>query len=121
MPKETVTIAYVNQPKEGKKMGSIKTANGQYFNVYPDKLNLFEVGQTYAIEYDSREFQGKMYHNVKSVSPSSPTRQNNITADRPNRIERQHSQEMAVMFARLKLHSHGQHLTTNGFHTLTEW
>src|SRR5437016_10598295 len=99
MPKETVTIAYVNQPKEGKKMGSIKTTNGQYFNVYLDKLGLFGVGQTYEIEYGSREFQGKMYHNVKSVSlpimvNNAPgfgrvfPPNNSSVIDRSNRIER---------------------------------
>ena len=32
-------IAYVNPPKPGKKMGSIKTADGEFYNVWPDKLH----------------------------------------------------------------------------------
>ena len=47
----TVTVQYVNDPKPGKKMGSIKTAEMGYFGVYPDKLKLFEQGKTYSVEY----------------------------------------------------------------------
>ena len=44
MPKETVTIAYVNQPKEGKKMGSIKTENGKVamFFSSPKRLDVLQ-------------------------------------------------------------------------------
>lgn len=50
MPTATVTVSYVNPPKPGKKMGSIKCGD-VYYGVWPDKLSLFQAGQTYNIEY----------------------------------------------------------------------
>ncbi len=54
MPIETVCVQYVNEPREGKKQGSIKTDDGRYFNVWPEKLELYTAGMTYEIEYDAK-------------------------------------------------------------------
>lgn len=51
MPTASIVVGYVNQPKEGKKMGSIKTKDGAYYNVWPDKLGQFQPGNSYDIEY----------------------------------------------------------------------
>lgn len=62
MQTTTVTVQYVNQPKPGKKMGSIKASDGKYYNVWPDKLPLFSEGSTYTINYTEdngfRTFKG---------------------------------------------------------------
>jgi hypothetical protein len=65
MPTATVEVAYVNEPKPGKKMGSIKATNGTYYGVWPDKLNLFEPGRTYEIIYTTSE---SGFHNFKSMA-----------------------------------------------------
>ena len=65
MATATVTVKFVNQPREGKKKGNIKTADGQQYGVWADKLSQFQPGKTYEIEYESEEWQGKTYHNVK--------------------------------------------------------
>jgi hypothetical protein len=52
MPVADITVKYVNPPRPGKKMGSIKTTGDEYYNVWPDKLGLFNAGQNYNIEYD---------------------------------------------------------------------
>lgn len=68
----TVEVEYVNEPKPGKKMGSIKTTDGTYFSVYPDKLEGFKPKGRYEIEYDSSDFKGKTYHRVlRTVSDLS--------------------------------------------------
>lgn len=51
MAQATIKVAYVNPPKPGKKLGSIKDENGNYYGVWPDKLSLFEPGRTYTIEF----------------------------------------------------------------------
>lgn len=61
----TVTVKFVNQPKDGKKKGSIKTMDGQTYGVWADKLNQFQQGKTYELEYESEEWQGKTYLNAK--------------------------------------------------------
>jgi hypothetical protein len=68
----TVEIQYVNPPKPGKKMGSIKTKDGTYYNVWPDKLHLFQPGQTQMIEYQERSngSGGKFLTAVGVVNPA---------------------------------------------------
>lgn len=50
MPIATVTAQFVNQPKEGKRFGSIKTEIG-YIGVKPSDLSQFVKGQKYEVEY----------------------------------------------------------------------
>jgi len=66
MPNATVTVAYVNPPKPGKKMGSIKDTNDEYYGVYPEKLSLFQKGGTYEIDY---LVQGD-FKKVRDVKPA---------------------------------------------------
>jgi hypothetical protein len=66
----TIRIKYVNQPREGKKMGSIKGDDGTIIGVYPDKLNLFQQGQTYTVEYDEGEGGFKR---LKRIVPGAPS------------------------------------------------
>lgn len=51
MTTATVTVKFVNQPKQGKKMGSIRTQELGFINVWPDKLSNFVAGQKYTIDY----------------------------------------------------------------------
>lgn len=53
MTMETIVVQYVNQPKPGKKMGSIKTRDGRYFGCWPDKLALFNPGGEYVVETET--------------------------------------------------------------------
>ena len=48
-----VTIQYVNDPKPGKKMGSIKTAELGYFGVFPNMLRQFSTNEVCRVEYES--------------------------------------------------------------------
>jgi len=63
----TVTVAYVNPPAEGKKQGNIKTDGGDYYGVAPAMLGQFSKGGKYEITYESRDYNGKTYHTVKTV------------------------------------------------------
>jgi len=47
----TITVKYVNAPKEGKSRGSIKGTNNEFFGVPANKLSQFEPGMTYDIRY----------------------------------------------------------------------
>lgn len=66
----TVQVRYVNRPKPGKKMGSIKTADDVYFSVHPSKLGYFQPGGTYDIEYSSREYNGTVFYTVENIANS---------------------------------------------------
>lgn len=71
----SVKVAYVNPPKPGKKMGSIKDESGNYYGVWPDKLGQFSVGGTYNIEYETGTFNGRETRTLKRVLdvPGAPT------------------------------------------------
>jgi hypothetical protein len=70
MPTATVTVRWVNQPKEGRKLGSIKTDDNQLFGVWPETLGEFKPNGIYEIEYTERHFDdGKIYKTVKTVAP----------------------------------------------------
>lgn len=61
----TVTVAFVNPPKGTAKKGTIKGKDGAIYGVWADKLNQFQPGKTYQIEYETSEYQGKNYTTVK--------------------------------------------------------
>jgi len=76
MPTEQVTIAYVNPPKPGKKQGSIKTEDGRYFGVWPDKLGGFQKGMTCTIDYEvstASDGSGRQFYNLKNAYTSLGT------------------------------------------------
>lgn len=67
MPSLTATVAYVNDPKPGKKNGSIKLGDGTYLGVRPNMLSQFSAGKTYDIEYEEHDYQGQTYKTVKTA------------------------------------------------------
>jgi len=72
--KATVTVDYVNPPKEGKRFGSIKSKDGVYYGVRQGQLGEFQKGGTYEIEYDEEQGRdGKIWKTVKAVKSASIT------------------------------------------------
>ena len=72
MTTETVTVAFVNAPKDGKAYGSIKTQDGKFISVHGDKLGQFQKGGSYVVEYETTE---KGYHNFKRLVSNGNTPQ----------------------------------------------
>lgn len=70
----TITVAYVNPPKEGKRNGSIKTVEGAYYDCPPALLGMFAKGGTYNVNTTSREWQGRTFHTIASLEaqPTAP-------------------------------------------------
>lgn len=69
MSTATVCVAFVNQPKEGKNKGSIKTSEGEYYEVFPNQLGLFRPGASYEVDYSERNWNGKTYRTVNKCRP----------------------------------------------------
>jgi hypothetical protein len=61
-------------------MGSIKSTAGDYYNVYPDKLDAFQSGQNYTIEYTVSDQGFKSFK--KFAEGSGPVRIGNLAAAR---------------------------------------
>lgn len=70
----TAKVSFINQPKPGKKKGSIKTDSNLLIGCWPDKLALFQAGGTYEIEYSEQTVNGVTYKNVeKAKQVAAPT------------------------------------------------
>jgi hypothetical protein len=69
MPSSTLTVKYVNPPREGSKRGSIKTVDDEFYGVWPENIELFEPGVTYEVQYVERTTNGRTFRNVKSARP----------------------------------------------------
>lgn len=83
MPSATISVQYVNPPKPGKKQGSIKTVDGQFFGVDPTQLGQFREGGTYTVEYDTHVYQGKEYKTFRRMDGAVPQQSAPIATGRP--------------------------------------
>ena len=58
MPTAEITVQYCNAAKPGKKMGSIKSSEGEYYYCAPTMLHLFQVGEVCKVEFTERPKEG---------------------------------------------------------------
>lgn len=73
MNTETITVKYVNQPKTPQsRSGSVKDTNGEFWGVPIPMLRDFAPDQTYTVRYDTREYQGRTYKDIKSIASALP-------------------------------------------------
>jgi hypothetical protein len=59
-----VTVKYINQPKPGKKMGSIGTECKKYINMWPNQLEQFSVGSQYDVPVETGEWNGNVTYKL---------------------------------------------------------
>src|ERR1700686_3180521 len=84
MPTTTMTIAYINPPKPGKQRGSIKGTDGRFLGCFADKFHLFEIGQTYDVNYNEVPMNGSLLKPVKSATLIEPDPRPTPRARRPS-------------------------------------
>src|SRR6478752_7098831 len=68
-----IQVSETHPPKAGKKLGTVKTATGESFGIWPDKLTGLKVGARYQIEFDENEFNGHTYRKITKVHPAEAT------------------------------------------------
>lgn len=109
--KETIEIKYLNPPREGKTNWNVKTPDNRIFGLKAELAQTLRQGETYEVETKSREFNGKTYYSIEEVlaaangngngHAATPAPSHNGNARSPEtqaRIERQHSQHMALLY-----------------------
>lgn len=67
-----ITVQYVNPPKEGKKWGSIKAADGNYYYGPPATLSRYQVGETCKIEFELGGKDGTLRSLKQKLSTTPP-------------------------------------------------
>ena len=65
MPKATIVVQYINEPKGGRKNGSIKDADGNMWLVPKEELGDYDKGGQYEITYEQFSFKGQDYCSIK--------------------------------------------------------
>jgi hypothetical protein len=64
-----IEIASIRPPREARKPGHVVDADGAAFECWPEKLNKLEVGQRYAVEVETREWQGRPIRKIVKAQP----------------------------------------------------
>lgn len=77
----TIEVKYADPPKDGKKQGTVKTADGAIYGVWPDKLGLLRPGNVYEVEVTERKYNGRVYRTIVKAKPKAAN--SNTNADRP--------------------------------------
>ena len=71
----TIQPKYVNPPKGNGKSWSVKDANGDYWGCTQEVANYIKdmqaQGAAVVVTYETRDYQGKTYKNIKSAAASS--------------------------------------------------
>lgn len=70
--KANIQVKFVNEPREGRKNGTIKTEDDELYGVPPQKLGMFQPGGRYQIEYSTRSWKGQDYKTVISANLLAP-------------------------------------------------
>jgi hypothetical protein len=76
-----IEVASIRPPRAGRSPGHVIDASGACFECWPEKLGKLQVGQRYAVEVETREWQGRGIRKIVRATPadggakkSAPTR-----------------------------------------------
>lgn len=74
MPQMTITPSFINQPKAGKKMGTVKLPDNSSLMAYPAVLNQMQPRGTYKVEYDeaTESFNFRTIRKVLGTEAAAP-------------------------------------------------
>jgi hypothetical protein len=78
-----IEIASIRPPREARKPGHVVDANGASFEAWPEKLAKFEVGRRYAVEVETREWQGRPIRKIVKAQPADPPEISSQVAKKP--------------------------------------
>ena len=67
-----ITVQYVNPPKEGRKWGSVKSAEGHYYYGPPQMLSVYQPGEVCKIEYEMGGNDGQLRTLKRKLSQTPP-------------------------------------------------
>jgi hypothetical protein len=68
MQTQTITIAYINPPKQpGGKRGSVKSTDRELFGVPIEMLDQFIPGETFLVEFNETQWQGRPFKSITRV------------------------------------------------------
>jgi hypothetical protein len=75
-----IEIQAIRPPREPRKPGHIIDADGASFEAWPEKLAKLQVGQRYAVEVETREWQGRPIRKIVKAQPFEGLNQQAVKA-----------------------------------------
>jgi len=84
-PVETtdITVQYINDPKPGKKWGSVKSTNGDFYFCPPAMLRQYKVGESCKIEFELGGNDGTLRSLRKKLSSAPAPQGSAVTGPAP--------------------------------------
>jgi hypothetical protein len=76
-----IEVASLRPPREARKPGHVVDADGKSFECWPEKLAKLEVGQRYAVEVETREWQGRPIRKIVKAQPFADHLKNDSPAE----------------------------------------
>lgn len=71
MPTAQISVKFVNQPAQGRKDGSVKLANGEYWNVPLGLLGQFAPNTNYSVEFTEKagtgQYAGRTFRTINRI------------------------------------------------------
>jgi hypothetical protein len=65
-----IEVASIRPPKQGKKVATVVDATGASFECWPEKVATLQVGKRYAVEVETREWQGRPIRKITKAEPA---------------------------------------------------
>jgi hypothetical protein len=64
-----IEVKELHDPKPGGKVAHIVTADGERYQIWPDKLNGATVGKRYDAEIDTHDYGGRTFKKITKLTP----------------------------------------------------
>ena len=66
-----IEITETHPPKVGKKVATVVAADGEKYEIWPEKLAGLHVGARYDVDVDEREYQGRTIKKITKATPAN--------------------------------------------------
>lgn len=65
-----IDVTEIHPPKIGGKVCKIVAADGEHYQIWPEKLTGVDVGKRYEAEITERDYNGRTFKSIKSIVPA---------------------------------------------------
>jgi hypothetical protein len=64
-----LTVAELHPAAPGKRTAAVVAADGQKFEIWPEKLAGFAIGRTYSVDVEDRDYNGRTIRKIVKATP----------------------------------------------------
>lgn len=75
-----IEVTAIRPPRAGRSPGHVIDASGACFECWPEKLGKLQIGQRYAVEVETRDWQGRAIRKIVRATPADGSAKNSVPA-----------------------------------------